>query len=275
VERLEKKVIKGHTYYYYSCWERVNGKSRRLWQKYLGKLEDIVKRVEGAGPVPAAAEVFDFGLPAALWKACGETHLIHQVDACCPKRNQGLSVGEYIALAAMNWASHPLSKKAMGEWFFKSRWVQGFPQVSRATLASQRFWDHRDRLSPETALMIWRNLITAVVKSEAIKISSICYDGTNFYTFIDTFNSRCLLAKRGKNKQGRSNLRQINYALFCSAGEQIPLYYEVYEGNRNDTQQFPVMIERFHHFIKASFDWKIHAAQITLIFDKGNRPVRK
>jgi hypothetical protein len=52
MERLEKKRIKGHIYYYYSKWGRVNGKSRRLWQKYLGKPDDILHAVEGRGPRP-------------------------------------------------------------------------------------------------------------------------------------------------------------------------------------------------------------------------------
>ena len=42
MERLEKKRIKGHIYYYYSKWGQVNGKSRRLWQKYLGKSDDAL-----------------------------------------------------------------------------------------------------------------------------------------------------------------------------------------------------------------------------------------
>ena len=45
MERLEAKKINGHTYYYYSGWGWVNGKCRRLWQKYLEKLEDIVLSV--------------------------------------------------------------------------------------------------------------------------------------------------------------------------------------------------------------------------------------
>jgi transposase len=76
------------------------------------------------------------------------------------------------------------------------------------------------------------------------------YDGTNFYTFIDTFNTRCHIARRGKNKQGRSNLRQVSYALFCGADGQLPLYYEIYDGNRNDAKRFPLMLERFHRFLR-------------------------
>ena len=61
MERLEAKRVKGHTYYYYSKWARVDNRCRRVWQRYLGKLEDIVAAVQGGGPAPIAAEVFQWG----------------------------------------------------------------------------------------------------------------------------------------------------------------------------------------------------------------------
>ena len=47
MERLEAKLISGQTYYYYSRWAWVDGKCRRVWQKYLGRLENIAKAVDG------------------------------------------------------------------------------------------------------------------------------------------------------------------------------------------------------------------------------------
>ena len=69
MERLETKKISGRTYYYYSKWGWVDGKCRRIWQKYLGTLEKIAKAVEGGG-APVYAEIFQLGLPIALWKEC-------------------------------------------------------------------------------------------------------------------------------------------------------------------------------------------------------------
>ncbi len=270
MERLEKKRIKGHTYYYYSKWGRVNGKSRRLWQKYLGKPDDILRAVEGQGPRPHCAEVFRFGLAATLWQECQRANLIAHVDRHCAKREQGMSTGEYLALAALNRAIHPQSKSAMFDWFSSTTLRRHFPHASKAALASQRFWDHMGRLDPPLTRAIWKALITDVMAREALDLSSVCYDGTNFYTFIDTFNGRCHLAKRGKNKQGRAKLRQVSYALFCQADTQVPLYYEVYEGNRHDTQQFPVMIEHFQQFLTDACGATAQAPQLTLIFDKGN-----
>jgi len=144
------------------------------------------------------------------------------------------------------------------------------PTANKTALSHQRFWDHMDRIKPQRAALIWKNIITQVVQRENIETNLISYDGTNFYTFIDTFNVHCDIAKRGKNKQGRTNLRQISYALFCSADGQIPLYYEIYEGNRNDTKQFPLMLKNFINFIKTNWKTNISLSKLTLIFDKGN-----
>jgi transposase len=270
MERLETKLINGQTYYYYSKWGWVDGKCRRVWQKYLGKLENIVKAVEGDGSAPLYAEVFQWGLPTALWKECQQAKVVHVVDALCPKRDQGLSTGAYIAIAAMNRAICPYSKRSMWEWFSQTVLMRCFPHASKAMLTSQRFWDHMDRIDAETAPMIWQNIIKGVVKREEIDLSSLLYDGTNFYTFIDTFNIRCEIAKRGKNKQGRSNLRQVSYALFCCTDGHMPLFYDVYEGNRNDARQFPQMLQKFHSFYKDLTGGKCPVPETTLVFDKGN-----
>lgn len=272
MERLEKKAIKGHTYYYYSRWENVNGKCRRTWQKYLGKLEDIVKAVEGGCPAPQYAELFDWGLPFILWQESRKARIVEHVDAQCPKRRQGLSIGEYIALAAVNRAIQPKSKHAFFEWFSNTTLWRYLPEASKTALNSQRFWDHMNHISHEQTLSIWKRIIRDVVNQHHIDLSSVCYDGTNFYTFIDTFNARCTMAKRGKNKQGRANLRQVSYALFCSTQEQLPLYYDVYDGNLNDTTQFPVMLKQFQTFLTTTFEQEIQVdpSRVTLIFDKGN-----
>jgi len=273
MERLETKQIHGQTYYYYSKWGWVDGKCRRMWQKYLGKLENIVKAVEGDGPAPLYAEVFQWGLPIALWKECEHAKVIHEIDALCPKRDQGLSTGAYIAIAAMNRAIWAFSKRSMWEWFSQTALMRHVPQASKAVLTSQRFWDHMDRIDAETALAIWQNIIKGVVQQEEIDLSSLLYDGTNFYTFIDTFNVRCEIGRRGKNKQGRSNLRQVSYALFCCTDGHMPLFYDVYEGNRNDAKQFPQMLQRFHDFYNDIAEARGGAPDTTLVFDKGNNSV--
>lgn len=269
MERLEAKQISGRTYYYYSRWAWVDGKCRRVWQKYLGTLENIAKAVDG-GPYPLYAEIFQWGLPIALWKECCLANVIEETDKLCPKRDQGLSIGEYLSIAAINRAILPNSKRSMWEWFSQTALLRHFSHASKTALASQRFWDHMDKISGDGALSIWKNILKGVAKRETIDLSSVSYDGTNFYTFIDTFNIRCEIAKRGKNKQGRTNLRQISYALFCSEDGHVPLFYDIYEGNRNDAKQFPLMLKKFHKFLNELSGKSCAVPQTTLVFDKGN-----
>jgi transposase len=270
MERLETKKINGHTYYYYSQWGWVNGKCRRKWQKYLGKLEDIRQACEGGGPAPLYAEVFQWGLPTALWQEAVRAQIAAATDQLCPKRDQGLSTGEYIALAAVNRAIRPASKRSFWNWFAQTALLRCLPEASKEALSSQRFWDHMERISPEQAQAIWKEILSGVVERERIDLSSVSYDGTNFYTFIDTFNARCKVARRGKNKQGQSNLRQVSYALFCCADGHLPLFYDVYEGNRNDAKEFPAMLERFNAFLKEGGQGPCRPQDTTIIFDKGN-----
>ncbi len=270
MHRLEAKNIHGHTYYYLSLWGWKNGKCRRLSQRYLGKAEDIAQAVAGTGPPPQYAQVLDWALPLALWQETRRARVAELVDQLCPKRDQGLSTGDYIRLAAINRAYDPVSKQAMWDWLGRTCLARLWPEASAAQLTSPRFWDHMDRIEPLTAQAIWQQLIGGVLQREQIPLSQICYDGTNFYTFIDTFNLKCQVAKRGKNKQGRCNLRQVSYALFCSTDGQLPLFYEVYEGNRNDAKEFPQVLARFQRWLveRAGSTWA--TVKPTLIFDKGN-----
>jgi transposase len=270
MERLEAKKLKGHTYYYYSKWEWVDQRCRRVWQKYLGKLEDIVAACQGTGPAPLCADVFQWGLAQALWQEATWAGLVEHIDRHCPKRRQGLTTGQYLAIAAINRAINPRSKRSMWSWFSQTVLRRHLPSASQAALSSQRFWDHMDAVQPEAATAIWKDLVTDVVARQRIDLSSIGYDGTNFYTFLDTFNSRCGLAARGKNKQGRDNLRQVSYALFCAADGQLPLFYDVYPGNRNDARQFAEVLGRFHQFFREVSGPTETVPETTLIFDKGN-----
>jgi transposase len=270
MQRLEGKTINGRTYYYLSQWGWRNGKCRRLSQKYLGKPEDIAQAITGTGPQPDYAVALDWGLPCALWQEAAHAQVAQIADQLCPKRAQGLSTGDYIRLAAINRACDPVSKQAMWDWLSQTCLPRLWPEASAAQLTSQHFWDHMDRIDADAAQAVWQRLITGVLQREQIQLSQICYDGTNFYTFIDTFNLKCQVAKRGKNKQGRCNLRQVSYALFCTTDGHLPLFYEVYEGNRNDAKEFPQVLEKFDRWLQARAGSTGAVSKPTLIFDKGN-----
>ena len=264
---LTRKRIKGKTYYYVEECERTKGKVHRKWQKYLGTIEKIVKAVDAPVPAPAYAEVFDFGCPAVYWDAVTHLGIIPTLDSVLPKRNQGMSIGQYLALAAMNRGIKAVSKNSMWQWFQTTMLMRVFSGATKNSLSSQRFWDVMSLVPENQLASIWGTLVDSVLDRHPIDLSCASYDGTNFYTFIGSFNTHSSLAQRGKNKQGRTNLRQINYALFCTRKDQFPLYFDVYEGNRNDAKEFGSIIDKFFaRFASRAIDGK----GVTLVFDKGN-----
>ncbi len=56
---LTKKMVRGRPYYYVRECKRIAGKPTIVWQKYLGRLEDIVAAVEqtrrGSAVIPQRA----------------------------------------------------------------------------------------------------------------------------------------------------------------------------------------------------------------------------
>src|SRR5690606_30673719 len=78
---------------------------------------------------------------------------------------------------------------------------------------------------------------------------------------------RCHIAKRGKNKQKRMDLRQIGLALVVTKDDMIPLFHHSYEGNMNDAKVFRKVIEKIKNRLEAiGADTKSH----TIVFDRGN-----
>ncbi len=264
---ITKKRIKGITYYYAEEKKRINGKSKRSWQKYLGPLPKIIEAVEGAPLQPRFAEIFQLGEPAAYLNTVEQIDMIQILNSVFPKRAQGLSVGFYLTLAAINRGIEAVSKRSMWNWFQDTILFRAFPEADKTSLSSQRFWDNMSAIDEDKIQTAWMKLVNSILDRDNIDLSCASFDGTNFYSFIGSFNTRCSIAKRGKNKQGRRDLRQINYALFCTRKDHFPLYFDVFEGNRHDSKEFEKVIDRFFNAFK---ERKPEGKGITVVFDKGN-----
>lgn len=261
---ITRKKIKGKPYYYavQSAW--IDGKSRIVWQKYLGTAEAIMKAVTEKN-VPYTAKVLDFGALAVLYKLAQELDLAGIIDRHVCKRNQGASVGQYILIAALNRAVAPTSKRQIGSWFENTSLCRWLP-VKPKQLSSQRFWDHMGYLDEENINAIELELTQKMVEKFNLDLKTALYDATNFFTYIDTATD-AELPQRGNNKAKRGDLRQVSLALLATYDFHIPLFHAVYPGNRPDSKEFGYvvkdLIERYRTLARESVD-------ITFIFDKGN-----
>lgn len=265
---LHKKIVRGHPYWYARECQRVNGKPKIVWQKYLGKAEDIAANMGAPSKPPCPTEIVisDFGAPAALYDLTRQLDLIAAIDRHAGKRDQGTSVGTYMTLAAVNRCLAPTSKARMAAWY-QGTVLRRLLPVAANQLTSQRFWDHMSYLDADRISAIEQDLTRTLIERFQVDLSCLLYDTTNFYTFIDSFNGNNTLAQRGKSKEQRVSLRIVGLALLVTKDFQIPLFHQVYPGNVQDARTFSSVTEslvaRYRLFAR-------NVDGITLVYDKGN-----
>lgn len=263
-----KKKIKGINYYYYVESKRIDGKSRYVNQKYLGSADKLLKMALESGKslqdqVLYAHEV-QFGSVALIYDIAMRLGMVDIIDEVVPKRKQGASVGMYILTAAINRAVAPTSKRGLKDWYEHTS-LPYMTGLKPSLFTAQNFWNNTD-ITIEQIRQMEDKILDRALNTFDIDLSSVIYDATNFFTYIDTMNPS-ELAKRGHDKAKRNDLKTVGLALLVTPDHSIPVFSETYPGNRSDSRQFAEVMEqlkqRFRKIIGKD-------AEITLVFDRGN-----
>ena len=267
---LTKKMVNGRPYYYLRETARVEGRVKVVRQVYLGRAEDLEQRLAGTAE-PKSVVSRGFGAVAAALKLCRELGVAEAIDRALGRRARrtSLSVGEMIMLAAINRACKPRSKRQLGDWHARTALVRLRPAERRA-LTSQRFWDAMDVVSDEVIATAETEIVGRAIERYGIELRPLIYDATNFQTFIDSANERNTIAQRGHPKGGRRDLRLIGLALCVALDSNFPLCHQTYEGNRNDSSQFPEAIKLIKTRLTDLGLSDDQIAELTLVYDKGN-----
>jgi len=262
-----KKRIKGRTYYYLAETQRVQGKPRITWQKYLGTAEKIRERLEGMKTEDGVAEIetFELGTVAAIEAIERELGFQEIVDRIVAKRNQGMSVGLYLYLIALNRAVEPRSKASLGAWLKKTA-VSEYRDIDWAVLDSANFWDHMEKVRKVEIEAIGDEVAKKVVSLYDLSLDCLLYDTTNYFTQMSPRTSS-ELARYTHSKSGKHELRHVGLALVCNRDEGIPLFHRVYPASIHDSKLFSQLYAEMYELLLSLRKGK---EQMTLVFDKGN-----
>jgi len=267
---LKIKKIKGKNYYYVVESQRVNGKPRTVNQIYLGTVEQLIAaKTQAETPTPPKeVAVFEFGLVAACFNVADKLNIVPLIAEIVPKRDQGLSIGQYLLIAAISRAVEPISKRACWDWYRQTCLPRLLGNdLSQQDLSSQRFWEHMNMIPLQAIPQIEKAITQRLLERFDLDLRFLIYDTTNYYTYIDSFNGRNHIAQRGKNKQKRNDLRQLNLALAVTRDFHIPFFHQLYEGNKVDVSSFSSVVEEL---VKRYELLAQSCEDITLIYDKGN-----
>jgi len=271
---IQSKKSRGHKYWYIVESRRVNGKPRPIVLAYLGKADDLLRRLQGITS-GLRLKSYSHGAVAALLNIAGNLDVCSIINqhiksprAYMPEKpiRNNLTAGITFLLAAIGRVCMPTSKRGWWNWA-KTTTCEYLLRYSLNKIDSQHFWDLMDSLPVEAIEKIENQLLTKVLDIYKLQSDTLFFDTTNFYTYIHTTNKRCTIAQRGKNKQKRYDLRQVGLAMVVTRQDMIPLFHLTYQGNINDTKVFVTVIRSVKSRLKAlGLDIEKH----TVVFDRGN-----
>ena len=266
---LQKRKSRGKTYWSIVESRRVNGKPRPVILAYLGRAEDLLKRLtEG---IPQKVRSYSHGAVAMLLHMAEELQVVETINRHLPEHckqlRDGFTVGGSLLLAAIGRACKPTSKENWYQGFARHTSLIYLLRMSLSKLDSQHFWDQMDSVPASAIPLIEEDLVRTMIEKEDVTLDTLLCDMSNFFTFIASANERCSLAQRGKNKQKRMDLRQLGLLLLVTRQDHLPLFHKIYQGNLQDRtvfkKYFQDMVNRFK-LISGSLE------DITIIFDQGN-----
>ena len=269
---------KGNKLYYYVVGSaRVDGQPRIVHQAYLGTAEKLAAMVrDRTAPVPVAASLREFGLPAALWLVAQQSGVWDWLQSLWPAPRSGPSPAHYLLLAAIHLVCQPGPKTEVAQWYRQSI-LSALWNFAPERFTSQAFWDAFEQILPQAQQDLpWQQdplekaqlaLLGLWKEKQLVSRRLLAYDTTNFYIYIASTNQRNQLAQRGHNKQGRHNLRQVGLSYVLDGENGLSLCHHVYPGNVADVEEFSTAWARITRMLDQN---QIARDTVTLVLDKGS-----
>ncbi|MDR1060400.1 MAG: IS1634 family transposase [Clostridiales bacterium] len=271
--RIERKRNKGNDYWYLvESYRNEKKQPRSRVIEYYGNTDSFVARLndaikEGSSTSVVAVRSYEHGTMFALHRMAEKLGLTGILDSAFPKRTRKkISRTTAFVACAFHRACHPGSKKAFADWAVDTTMNRLLPIPEIHDMTSQVFWDMMDDISQDQIDKACDALSAALIQRYRPDMGRLALDYTNYYTFIDSFNERSALAKRGHNKQKRNDLRQFSLAIVTTREPSFPLFSFVYEGNINDKGAF----EKYWDVLSARIKPFRPLEDTTLIFDGGS-----
>ena len=270
---IQSKITNGHKYWYIVESRRVNGKPRPIVVAYLGKADDLLLKLQGLQTYNLKS--YSHGAVSALIDIAAKLNIVGILNkhvkssrdymAEKPVRNH-LTAGITFVLGAIGRVCMPTSKMGWWNWA-RTTSVEYLLRCSLSKVDSQHFWDLMDSFPSDAIALAEQEILTRLLEVYQIQTDTLFYDTTNFFTYIDTTNTSNEIAQRGKNKQKRSDLRQVGLAMVVSKEDHIPLFHHSYQGNLQDCTVFKEVIGKIQERMKTlGLSQDTH----TLVFDRGN-----
>jgi transposase len=297
---LVKKVKRNGIYYAYQESFRVkinpclsgkvrgSGRSKVCTRSiHLGSAQSILSRLQQSkDPVSVAAR--GFGLVAAAYRTAEEVGLAQLLMEHLPGERAGVPLWVYFFVSIINRLDQATSKNKMSGWL-ENTILPELLGVDPRTMSGKNFWYAADDVLCEKELngrrgadrssddpfvglgedvftRVEADLFTRIDDLMGLSPSAICYDTTNFYTYIEE-PKRSELANTCHSKASKHHLRHVGLLMAVEKRHGVPLVSRVYRANRHDSKIFSAILVDLVVALKKLCGSE---SDLVLVLDKGN-----
>ena len=261
---LQKRTVKGIDYWSLVESKRVNGKPRPIVIEYFGNSKAFAAKLMDSRNENKVIKSYSHGDTYSLTKIAemlGVEEILE--DSLKHQTRSDLKRSKSLLLIALQSICKPGSKSEFKSWI-ETTSLPYDHNIPIKSLSCDHFWKQMNDVSESDIIKAEDALMQKIFKSYSFGMEKIALDYTNYYTYISSNNDKCDLAKRGRNKQKRHDLRQYSLALITTKESGLPLCSYIYEGNKNDQTAFSEYMKILKQRIP-NYD----PLTITLIFDGG------
>jgi len=223
----------------------------------LGRIRTVgTRRVGDVGALAWVAEQLD---------------LIKLIDQACGIATPagGPTVGEMVLAVAVQRACAPTAKRHLAK--FLEACVPRLSCLPPAAFTGQAFHRLAGQVTAERLERAQIAIARASVQSFELSTDVLAFDTTNFDTHIAT-TTPGELARRGKAKSKRSDLRVVGLAVLVSETGHVPLLHRTYPGNGSDQAVLGDCLQalgQLHEALDAG-ESRARPASRTLVRDGGS-----
>ena len=282
--RIRKKKKKNQIYYYIVTSERTgpNKQPRERILEYIGTLDNLLERFiqsyvkeTEAVDTPSLESLpkkwgfkgYVHGSVMALFWLCRLLGLEEIMDTCFSNKTiKGLPRSRVLLLEMIHRADQPGSMSTFHDWISTTSLSYHLGQ-DFGKLTAQDIWEAMDGITEDQIVKANAMLVDKIRALFPTEFDRLHLDYTNYHTWISSRNNQCTICYRGHNKQKRDDLRQFSLAVITCPELQIPLVWDLYEGNKNDKAEFPDFVKQVEAFIQRV---QKNSKDVTVTFDGGS-----
>jgi transposase len=254
---------------------------------YLGSAEKILQCVEQTKE-PISVMTRHFGVIAAAYQTALEISLQKILMKHIEGKRYGIARWIFFFVTIINRLDHSTSKNKMSHWLKKTI-LPDLLDFDPDKFTSKNFWYVTDDVISEKELIRRRETendpddIFVGLKDEVfneiemelfqhldqlmgLSPSVICYDTTNFYTYIEE-PKRSELANTCHSKDSKHHLRHVGLLMAVEKNHGIPLISRVYRANRHDSKVFSYILADLVIALKKLCG---ENSDLVIVLDKGN-----